>query len=169
MPSDLLTLNEAAQRCDVSVVTLRRAIKAGTLRHAPRRTEREPYQLTTDALEAAGYNVLPPVNPGWTVSPPPAKQDDSRLLSDLEAAREQILQLQAAREELIARVNRAEGELSATRRDFETLTSALTPALNAMADRAPHVERETLTPTSLKGEVFERRRRWWRKDEEQAV
>lgn len=171
---NMLTLNEAAQRCDVSVVTLRRAIKSGTLRHAPRRTEREPYMLDETALESAGFTVMPEIHPGWRVTPPEAPSshvsDDSRILADLEAVRAELATLREDRDALLIRVHRAEGELVATRRDFETLSGALTPALAALHAPSSHVGRNSSTAEPLRGEVLEprdrppARRRWWQRE-----
>jgi len=164
----MLNLNEAAQRCDVSVVTLRRAIKSGQLRHQPRRTDRDPYLLTEAELEAAGYTVLPEIKPGWRVNPPTPPSEDSRLVSDLEATRAEVTALREERESLLERVHRAEGELSATRRDFDVLSRALSPALNAIAERSTHVDSLSPAPP-LRGEVMERAERpeprhWWQRD-----
>lgn len=162
----MLTLNEAAVRTDVSVVTLRRAIKSGALRHAPRRNDREPYLLDEAALAEAGFTVHPDVRPvshGRGLAP---VAEDSRLLADLEAARARIETLLAEREDLLARTHRAEGELAATRRDFETLTTGLTPALTALAERATH---EGRVIPEIHGEELGRtkppaRRRWWQRE-----
>ena len=170
---NMLTLNEAAQRCDVSVVTLRRAIKSGTLRHAPRRNDREPYLLDETALEQAGFTVMPEIHPGWRVTPPQAPSspagDDSRILADLEAVRAELATLRDERDALLARVHRAEGELSATRRDFDTLSGALAPAFAALQAPSKHVDRISPTAEPLRGEVLEprdrpRARRWWQRE-----
>lgn len=162
-----LTLNEAAARCDVSVVTLRRAIKSGSLRHAPRRNDREPYLLDEAALAAAGFTVHPDVRPVAHVAAHTPAPDDSRLLADLEAARAALEAMREERETPIARVHRAEGELAATRRDFATLTAGLTPALAALAERPP--PRQVIDAEPLRGEPLERatapaRRRWWQRE-----
>ena len=170
---NMLTLNEAAQRCDVSVVTLRRAIKAGTLRHAPRRSDREPYLLDENALEQAGFTVMPEIHPGWRVTPPQAPSshvsDDSRILSDLEAVRAELASVREERDALLARVHRAEGELSATRRDFDTLSGALAPAMAALSERSSQSARISPTAEPLRGEVLAprdtpRARRWWQRE-----
>ncbi len=164
-----LTINEASQRCGVSIVTLRRAIKSGSLRTEPRRNDREPYKLLDRDLEAAGFSVAPA-----TIFKPNSitatiENDSSRLLSDLEAVRAEVAALRGERDDLIARAHRAEGELAATRRDFDTLTAGLTPALASLVDRASHVERQILQAEPLRGEVVENaerpiRRRWWHRE-----
>ncbi|MDE2022289.1 MAG: hypothetical protein KGI71_05265 [Patescibacteria group bacterium] len=158
-----LNLNDASLRTGVAVVTLRRMIKDGRLMAEPRNGPRDPYLLSLETLERAGLRVGPePIVAPVSVIQAREVREDSRLGADLAASRAEVGHLRAQVADWSARAHRAEGELAATRRDFDSVVATLAPALSALSQRPEPEPRHLVSADTLERSApHERPRRRW--------